>query len=253
MPTLSPDGKQLAFVVDGQAVHLLDLASGKQRQLVAAEFNPSRHAVELAFAPDSRHLALTIQPDSAQQEIAVIDTRDAKAKPVNVSLNGYRDGAPAWSQDGGILYWQSTKYGVLGADGEPLGGSLLGLYSSRAAKSDFIAEQAPPKAGYGFEADRLAHREALQLQPEGPILASRIVDDHLIYLVEVMDANGESEIKGYAQDLRKGKPSCCLPSSRGQRWPASTRMPALPPWCGRGKSPSSIPAPARPAATPSIC
>ncbi|MCJ2366266.1 S41 family peptidase, partial [Aeromonas dhakensis] len=205
VPTLSPDGKQLAFVVDGQAVHLLDLASGKQRQLVAAEFNPSRHAVELTFAPDSRHLALTVQPDSSQQEIAVIDTRDAKAKPVNVSLNGYRDGEPAWSQDGGILYWQSAKYGVLGADGEPLGGSLLGLYSSRAARSDFLAEQAPPKAGYGFETDRLAHREALQLQPEGTVLASRIVDDHLVYLVETSGANGESEIKGYARDLRKGE------------------------------------------------
>ncbi|HDX8436260.1 TPA: PD40 domain-containing protein, partial [Aeromonas dhakensis] len=205
VPTLSPDGKQLAFVVDGQAVHLLDLASGKQRQLVAAEFNPSRHAVELAFAPDSRYLALTVQPDSSQQEIAVIDTRDAKAKPVNVSLNGYRDGEPAWSQDGGILYWQSTKYGVLGADGEPLGGSLLGLYSSRAARSDFLAEQAPPKTGYGFETDRLAHREALQLQPEGTVLASRIVDDHLVYLVETSGANGESEIKGYARDLRKGE------------------------------------------------
>ncbi|HDZ8831600.1 TPA: PD40 domain-containing protein, partial [Aeromonas dhakensis] len=205
VPTLSPDGKQLAFVVDGQAVHLLDLASGKQRQLVAAEFNPSRHAVELTFAPDSRHLALTIQPDSSQQEIAVIDTRDAKAKPVNVSLNGYRDGEPAWSQDGGILYWQSTKYGVLGADGEPLGGSLLGLYSSRTARSDFLAEQAPPKAGYGFETDRLAHREALQLQPEGTVLASRIVDDHLVYLVETSGANGENEIKGYARDLRKGE------------------------------------------------
>lgn len=205
VPTLSPDGKQLAFVVDGQAVHLLELASGKQRQLVAAEFNPSRHAVELAFAPDSRHLALTIQPDSSQQEIAIIDTRDAKAKPINVSLNGYRDGEPAWSQDGGILYWQSTKYGVLGADGEPLGGSLLGLYSSRAARSDFLAEQAPPKTGYGFETDRLAHREALQLQPEGTVLASRIVDDHLVYLVETSGANGESEIKGYARDLRKGE------------------------------------------------
>ena len=53
-------------------------------------------------------------------EIAVIDTRDARAKPVNVSLNGYQDGSPAWSQDGGILYWQSAKYGKLGADGEPL-------------------------------------------------------------------------------------------------------------------------------------
>ncbi|MCG4788640.1 hypothetical protein L0N33_25265, partial [Roseburia faecis] len=72
---------------------------------------------------------------SAQQEIAVIDIADPKAEPINVSLNGYRDMSPAWSQDGGILYWQSTKYGVLGADGEPLGGSLLGLYSRRAAKS----------------------------------------------------------------------------------------------------------------------
>ena len=94
---------------------------------------------------------------------------------------------------------------MLGADGEPLGGSLLGLYSSRAARSDFLAEQAPPKAGYGFETDRLAHREALQLQPEGTVLASRIVDDHLVYLVETSGANGESEIKGYARDLRKGE------------------------------------------------
>ncbi|TNH95746.1 S41 family peptidase [Aeromonas sobria] len=203
-PLLSPDGKQLAFVVDGQAIHLLDLASNQQRELVPASFNPSRHEAHLAFAPDSGHLAITFRPDSAQQEIAVIDTRDPKATPVNVSLNGYQDGAPAWSQDGSVLYWQSTKYGVLAADGEPLGNTLLGIYSSRAAKADFLAEQVPPKEGYGFETDRLAHREALQLFPTGNLLASRIVDDQLIYLVEEIGANEESEIKGYARDLRKG-------------------------------------------------
>ncbi len=40
-------------MVDGQAIHLLDLASNKQRELVPASFNPSRHEVHLAFAPDS--------------------------------------------------------------------------------------------------------------------------------------------------------------------------------------------------------
>lgn len=204
-PVLSPDGKQLAFVVDGQAIHLLDLASNKERELVPASFNPSRHEVMLAFAPDSRHLALTFRPDSAQQEIAVLDTADAKAKPVNVSLNGYQDGAPAWSQDGGILYWQSTRYGVLDADGEPLGSNLLGIYSSRAAKADFLAEVAPPKEGYGFETDRLSHREALQLFPSGTLLASRVVHDQLVYLVEEGGPNNESEIKGYSLDLRKGE------------------------------------------------
>ena len=204
-PELSPDGKQLAFVVDGQAIHLLDLASNQQHELVPASFNPSRHEVNLAFAPDSRHLALTFRPDSAQQEVAVIDTRDPEASPVNVSLNGYMDGAPDWSQDGNILYWQSTRYGVLDADGEPLGNNLLGIYSSRAAKADFLADVAPPREGYGFEGDRLSHREAIRLLPAGTLLASRLIDDQLIYLVEELDANDEGEIKGYARDLRKGE------------------------------------------------
>lgn len=203
-PVLSPDGKQLAFVVDGQAIHLLDLASNQQRELVPASFNPSRHEVSLAFAPDSRHLALTFRPDSAQQEIAVIDTASPGAVPVNVSLNGYQDSSPVWSQDGAILYWQSTRYGVLGADGEPLGNNLLGLYSSPAAKADFLAEREAPKGGYGFESERLGHREALQLLPTGVLLTSRIVDDQLIYLVEEAGDGDQSEIKGYARDLRKG-------------------------------------------------
>ena len=206
-PVLSPDGKQLAFVVDGQAIHLLDLASNKQRELVPASFNPSRHEVHLAFAPDSRHLALTFRPDAAEQEIAVIDTANPKAKPVNVSLNGYQDGQPGWSQDGAILYWQSTRFGALGPDGEPLVTNLLGIYSSRAARADAIAELEPPKGGYGFESDRLNHREALLLQPTGTLLASRIIGDQVIYLVEEMGVNSESEIKGYSQDLRKGKTS----------------------------------------------
>ena len=204
-PVLSPDGKQLAFVVDGQAIHLLDLASNKQRELVAARFNPSRHEVMLAFAPDSRHLALTFRPDAAEQEIAVIDTANPKAKPINVSLNGYQDGQPGWSQDGAILYWQSTRYGVLDADGEPLGSNLLGIYSSRAAKADFLAEREAPKTGYSFESARLSHREALQLLPTGTLLASRIVDDQLFYLVEEAGDGDQSEIKGYALDLRKGE------------------------------------------------
>ncbi|WP_323117105.1 hypothetical protein, partial [Klebsiella quasivariicola] len=177
------------------------------RELVPASFNPSRHEVHLAFAPDSRHLALTFRPDAAEQEIAVIDTANPKAKPVNVSLNGYQDGQPGWSQDGAILYWQSTRFGALGPDGEPLVTNLLGIYSSRAARADAIAELEPPKGGYGFEIDRLNHREALLLQPTGTLLASRIIGDQVIYLVEEMGVNSESEIKGYSQDLRKGKTS----------------------------------------------
>ncbi|MCV5282653.1 hypothetical protein OFC15_26990, partial [Escherichia coli] len=47
----------------------------------------------------------------------------------------------------------------------------------------------------------------LLLQPTGTLLASRIIGDQLIYLVEERGVNSESEIKGYCQDLRKGKTS----------------------------------------------
>ncbi|PJG57700.1 S41 family peptidase [Aeromonas cavernicola] len=204
-PTLSPDGQQLAFVVDGQAVHLLNLATSQQRELIPASFNTRRHQVQMAFAPDSQHLAVSIQLDTAQQEIAVIDTRDPKARPTNVSLNGYYDFNPMWSNDGSVLYWESSKHGVLGADGEPVANSLLGIYSTRSAKADFLAERTPPKTGYSFDITSLAHREALTLVPQGGVLASKIVAGKLIYVVEVETPQGESDIRGYELDLRKGE------------------------------------------------
>lgn len=204
-PTLSPDGSWLAFVQDGQSVHLLDMVKHRQRELLGASFNPMRHQITLAFAPDSRHLALTLQPDSAQQEVAVIDIAANQPTPINVSQSGYLDEQPRWSDDGALLYWQSTQYGLLDADGEPLGRTLLGLYSSRAARADVLAERSAPESGYPFESDRLAYRQALQLPLPGVLLASRLHHGALLYLVEESPDGTHPVIKGYRYDLHKGQ------------------------------------------------
>mgnify|MGYP006170758823 CR=1 FL=1 len=52
-PTLSPDGKQLAFVVDGQAVHLLDLASGKLHGFLQSPLNDGKADYTTSAVPDA--------------------------------------------------------------------------------------------------------------------------------------------------------------------------------------------------------
>ncbi|MEW7865962.1 S41 family peptidase [Aeromonas diversa] len=204
-PTLSRDGKRVAFVVDGQAVWLLELESGKKRALLGPEANPFRHSISLAFSPSGQQLAVTLQPDSAQQEVAVLDLTTPDAKPVNVSQNGYLDELPAWSEEGGILYWQSARYGLLDADGEPVSRTLLGLYSSRSARADALAEREPPKQGYPFDSQHLGHREALLHPLSGTLLASQLRGGVLRYITEEYLDGPDPVIRGYALDIASGE------------------------------------------------
>jgi Tol biopolymer transport system component len=64
LPTVSPDGRTLAYVAmaragyeaDRQVIHLRDLASGQTRQLAA---NWDRSVGSLAWHPDGRSLYVT--------------------------------------------------------------------------------------------------------------------------------------------------------------------------------------------------
>lgn len=209
-PVLSNSGKMLAFVVDGQAIHVLNLKSGKQRQVLSPTFNSIRHQISLAFAPDPRYLAVSFQPDASKNEIAVIDTQDTNTKPFNITQNGYHNSLPGWSDDGRILYWVSTKYSALDADGEPSGQTLLGIYNNRRAYADFLTER-KSKPNYNFENSQLYNLDALNLTLSGFLLTSRIVNDKLIYVTATEESENASNaeplitIKAYSFDLQKNE------------------------------------------------
>ncbi|MET1076955.1 MAG: S41 family peptidase [Pseudomonas sp.] len=202
-PRLSPDGRQLAFVLDRQAVHVLDLASGTQRQLVGAEQNTWRDGLELSWSPDSRRLALTINPDTQQQDVALVEL-DGSAPLRNVSLNGYRDADPHWSSDGAMLYWQTGQYASFGADSESTGSSLLGYFVSRQAKGHFLDGEKAPSTGYRFEVEGLEHRQSLLVTPPGEVLASHLQGDQLTYVL-LQDGPVGRKAQVYRHDLRNLK------------------------------------------------
>ncbi|RDS81507.1 S9 family peptidase [Dyella psychrodurans] len=110
---LSPDGHQLAWVVEtnGKPGIVLADANGQQAHSVGLASKPGACSENgLAWAPDSRHLAFfsncassrTGMGGSKQPDIYVLDTQ-SQDKPVHLSsLNGYAH-ALSWSADGKTL------------------------------------------------------------------------------------------------------------------------------------------------------
>lgn len=110
---LSPDGHQLAWVVETQgkpSIMLAD-ADGKNAHSVGLAAKPGACSEnDLAWAPDSHHLAFLSNCASSragmggskQPDLYVLDTQ-SQAKPVHLSnLNGYAH-ALSWSPDGKTL------------------------------------------------------------------------------------------------------------------------------------------------------
>ena len=135
---LSPDGHQLAWVVDSHdkpGIVLADM-DGRNAHNVGLSAQPGACSENnLAWAPDSRHLAFLSDcvdgkapaAGHKQPEIYVMDTQ-APAKPVRLShLNGYVQ-ALSWSPDGktlGFLYVEGgTRHASALAAAKPAIGEI---------------------------------------------------------------------------------------------------------------------------------
>ena len=110
---LSPDGHQLAWVVEIDGEPALDLAmmdgSGAHRIDAANDTSPCS-AHDLAWAPDSRHLAYVADcgagGSDSHRELRIVDVNASGNVSRKVALNGSAKGL-SWSADGrrlGFLY-----------------------------------------------------------------------------------------------------------------------------------------------------
>ncbi|MBV8034203.1 S41 family peptidase [Roseateles sp.] len=118
-PRYSPDGKQVAYLQDRAALHVLDVASGKTRQVLSSDFNYSYEDGDQWFdwAPDGKSLLVQfVDRNRWGQEVGVVPA-DGSGKLVNLTHSGYEDVRPLFARQGQMMIWTSDRHGLHGNGG----------------------------------------------------------------------------------------------------------------------------------------
>lgn len=111
-PALSPDGKQLAFLRNRDAIDVLDLATKQTKNVVPSgrNYSYSDGDVQYEWSPDSKWLAFTyIAHKRWIGDIGVADV--ASGKIADVTDSGYEESSPHWSADSRALFFASDRLG----------------------------------------------------------------------------------------------------------------------------------------------
>lgn len=112
-PSISPDGKQMAYIEDRNKLMVMDLKTKKTRQLTDGTTHAHRSKGFMAhWSPDSKWIAINYtQPEhDPYGDIAVINV--ATGELTKVTETGYFDENPRWVMDGKALLFLSERYGM---------------------------------------------------------------------------------------------------------------------------------------------
>ncbi len=109
---LSPDGKQLAFILDRNKLAVMDLDSRKVRTLTDGSTYLHRDGrFYYRWSPDSKWIALeVIDGRDPYSDIAILNVADGTL--TNITRSGYFDSEPRWALDGNALTFISERYGM---------------------------------------------------------------------------------------------------------------------------------------------
>ena len=113
MAELSPDGKKLAFILDRTKLAVMDMESGKVKELTDGSTHRQRGGgFGYTWSPDSKWIALEIvdRMHDPYYDIAIINVDNGKM--TNLTNSGYFDESPRWAMDGNALIFASERYGM---------------------------------------------------------------------------------------------------------------------------------------------
>ena len=133
-PLASPDGKQLAFLVDREAIHVMDLETKEHREVVPAKWNYSYADGDMSYAwsPDSLWLTFGYTPHNRWSgDAGAVNLETGEI--VNVSQSGYDEGSPSFSPDGKAVVFTSGRYGQQEHSGRGGQSDVMAVYLTRAA------------------------------------------------------------------------------------------------------------------------
>lgn len=114
-PSFSPDGEEIAFIEDRHYLKVLNLKSGKVRQITDGTQHYGNYAAgfEYQWSPDGKWFALTLITNRRDpySDIGIVSATEG-GKIYNVTNSAYIDVSPKWVMDGNALIYISDRYGM---------------------------------------------------------------------------------------------------------------------------------------------
>lgn len=114
-PDFSPNGKELAFIEDRRKLMVMDMESGKVRQITDGKrhVENSDYGLEYQWSPDGKWFAMEIVTNdrAPYSDIAIISA-SGEGDFYNITNSGYIDSSPQWMMDGNAILFSSNRYGM---------------------------------------------------------------------------------------------------------------------------------------------
>ncbi|MDE6135392.1 MAG: PDZ domain-containing protein, partial [Muribaculaceae bacterium] len=110
---VSPDGKSLAFILDRNKLAVMDIKSGKVKELTdGSTYRHRTGGFAYTWSPDSKWIALEIidRKHDPYSDIAILNVEDGTL--TNITNSGYFDANPRWIMGGDALMFESERYGM---------------------------------------------------------------------------------------------------------------------------------------------